>query len=194
MLALPDKVLLLTKDGAFADRVRSVAAKSGIYVDYLSEWGSNRRVAHNVVICDCRLVPYLSRAYWYKTVVALMDGATSAPYRGDFDRFLFDPENKDEIACAMLRWVGRRVSNTDGKSADVTQAVAMSGTEVYDDGEVYIDFLHGKYLYKGEPMHLTYTQCRVLANWLLLGEKTSSTRVHLHRLRKIYGSDFLRKV
>lgn len=190
MLKTCRSFLLLTEDKRLQNVYEAVARNSEIRIKIMEKWDVMNRSTEDVIICDSYFADMLNEDYWFKTVVVLKQGESFVPYRKRFDRFVFDRENKNEIAYSLVK-IKLDVKREVAELTTVGSIINECGTSVYSCGDYFFDFGNGVYKYKGNGIYLTEGNKIALAKWLLLHKKNSSTRTQAYQMRRKFGNDFL---
>lgn len=197
MLSLTKNVLVLTQDFPLSRRI-SGCAESLSVACMVSETFREESVEklsrrYRIILCDSDLTHVLPKKAKRKTVVILNAGESFMRYAEDFDCFVFDRNDKDEIARALyIRKLEYKDRNTTVRS--VSEAIERSGNDTYSNNGSEFYFGDDYYLYKGEPLMLAESIKIALADWLLLGHKGENMRLWLWRMRKKLGSEFLSEI
>ena len=171
MLRHPSNVLLLTKDQLVQRKVFSVSSSASIRLSISDSFDKNQE--YDVVICD---PSYRKQIKLDKENVVLLrpkEVKILQMLEDGYSRFLFDVDNKAEVLTSL---------HVSGKN-----------NEVYEAGEYVIDFTE-KRMYRGsDELYISKGEFRYLTRRFVDrdGYQDSTSRVHLFRLRKRFGKDFL---
>jgi len=190
MLKTCKSFILVTEDKRLQNVYEAVARSSEIKIKIMEKWDLLNRSTEDLIICDSYFADFMNEDYWFKTVVVLKQGESFVPYRQRFDRFVFDRENKNEIAYSLVK-IKLDVKREVAELTTVGSIISECGTSVYTNGDYFFDFGNGVYKYKGKGIYLTEGNKIALARWLLLHKKNSNTRTQAYQMRKKFGSDFL---
>ncbi len=162
---MTDRVLLIEDDADIALGVRTVLDRSGFAVTTAAEGREGLRVFHterpDIVILDVGLPEMdgwtvLERIRELSEVPVLMltahghESDKVRGLRGGADDYLTKPFGNAEFV-ARVQALLRRSAGTEAQ-----------GSEVYDDGEVRVNFVAHEVSVHGEPVELTATEYRLL--------------------------------
>ena len=174
MLRPPSSVLLLTKDQIVQRKIFSVASSASIQLTIKAEY--DKEVQSDVVICDLTFAKKVKADKENIVILKPKESAMLKLIEDGYCRFLFDIDNKAEVLSCLMY---------SGKEVDVFEA-----------GDYVIDFTE-KRMYRGsDELYISKGEFRYLIRRFVdrAGYQDSTSRVHLFRLRKRFGKDFLNNV
>jgi DNA-binding response OmpR family regulator len=163
---MTDRVLLIEDDADIALGVRTVLDRSGFAVTTAAEGREGLRVFHterpDIVILDVGLPEMdgwtvLERIRELSEVPVLMltahghESDKVRGLRGGADDYLTKPFGNAEFVARVQALLRR------------SAAAEPQGGEVYDDGDVRVNFVAHEVSVRGEPVELTATEYRLLA-------------------------------
>lgn len=189
MLKKVKSTLLLTTAESFSTTVKSITDGMNIDLCTEKEWSKKYKVAQEVILCSSKYLKDIAEEYYKRVVVILKrtDKLEELIEMG-VERFIFNFENKQEIACAFL-FPQKEVLYTH--SMNLLEIVQNSFVTSFCQGNYNFDFMKDIYLYKGKEIYLKNSQKVYLADWLLKHNKDNSRRNILTVLRKSFGKNFL---
>ena len=191
MLRTVKTAILLTKDKGLADMYMSVAPQCEVSLTVREDWDIKFRVTTGVVLCDSDMAELVAEEYRCKTVIILKNEANFVPWRGKFERFVFNRFNRYELIYSFLEWKPDLKKEVKKLSSTMTSVINESGLREFVKGDYDFNFEHDLFKYKGKSVYLSKTEKLLVARWLLLGYKDNNTRTHIYRIRKRLGSEFL---
>lgn len=192
MLQKVQSALLLTTAETFGNTVQFITTELGIDLQIEKEWGKQYKVSKEVILCSAKYLKDINEEY-YKRVVVVLKPTDSIEELIEIgiERFVFNFENLQEIACAFF-FPQNAVLYTHSK--DLLEIVQNSCVTSFCKGDYRFDFLKDMYFYKGKEIYLKNYQKLYLAEWLLKHKKDNSRRNTLTVLRKTFGNVFLKDV
>lgn len=182
--------MIVSDDKDFAERCVRICKANDIFPYVVSEQQEDMHMAQDIILCDCMCLYTVRREYARKTVVVLDDEHSYHQYSKEYDMYIFNRNNDDEIEHILLYKHGEERIARNKRT--VSSVLSVAGNTTFDGLDCLFDFAQGRYMYKGEQVFFTEAQKVALARILLLGEKSQYTRVSLCRLRKQFGDGFLR--
>ena len=174
MLRPPSSVLLLTKDQIVQRKIFSVASSSSIQLSIKEDF--DKELQADVIICDSSFAKKIKAEKDNVIILKPKESSMLKLIEDGYCRFLFDVDNKAEVLSCLMY---------SGKEVDVFEA-----------GDYVIDFTE-KRMYRGsDELYISKGEFRYLIRRFVDrdGYQDSTSRVHLHRLRKRFGKDFLNNV
>lgn len=192
MLQKVQNALLLTTAEKFSNTVQSITDRLGIDLQVEKAWGEKYKISQEVILCSAKYLKDINKEYYKRIIVVLKhtDSLEELIEMG-IERFVFNFENLQEIACAFF-FPQNKVLYTHSK--DLLEIVQNSYITSFCKGDYNFDFLRDVYFYKGKEIYLKKYQKLYLADWLLKHNKDNNRRNTLTVLRKTFGNVFLRDV
>lgn len=192
MLKTCSSILLLSNVQSFIDYVSGVARDSEAEVNANEEWNLAYRINEDIVLCGSKYLPCINIKDYDKVRLILKTNETVAKFiQMGITHFIFDYTNVRELAFSFFVDEDRL---EDNKKVTVEKLMNKAGETSFVHGSYNFNFASDEFFYEGVALYLRPSEKMYLAEWLLLQHKDNAKRITLHRLRKKFGSSFLRDV
>ena len=190
MLDTCKTALLLTDNERLAKSYEEVAFRCNVLLKWEKDWTKQYRISSDVVICTAEYVDMIAEEYRHKAVLVFGKGERIAKWRWTFDRYVFNPDDENELVYSLLR-IKPSKKEVKASSPNLTSVLRDCGETRFVKGDYMFDFVQDIFIYKGVKIYLSKGNKLMLARWLFLSYKDNNARTQVCILRKKFGKDFL---
>lgn len=184
---------LVTMNADFERAFVKTAQKYNIEVQVEKSWKKIYTIDSGIVACDTKTIGDIASCYIDRVLLyAGKEEKIQEFVNMGVNNFLFDLEDKRQLALSLTRCTYRDISTKVWSQSDELRSVlSYAESPVFEGEHYYFDFTSGNYKYNGNDIYLSPAEEMVIAKWLLIGEKDKDKMSYISRLRSKLGKEFL---